>query len=82
MRIAKWVNSLAVRLPSVLCRQLNLKLGDNIALIATTDQRIFEIMPYTSSAHILSELRGFRGRLEQRERLTREEANARQGSTQ
>ena len=82
MRIAKWVNSLAVRLPSVLCRQLNLKLGDNIALIATTDQRIFEIMPYTSSAHILSELRGFRGRLEHHERLTCEEANDRQGSTQ
>ena len=82
MRIAKWVNSLAVRLPSVLCRQRNLKLGDNIALVASTNQRIFEIVPYTSSAQILSELRVFRGRLEQHERLTREEANARQGSTQ
>ena len=82
MRIAKWVNSLAVRLPSVLCRQRNLKLGDNIALVASTNQRIFEIVPYTSSAQILSELRVFRGRLQQHERLTREEANARQGSTQ
>ena len=82
MRIAKWVNSLAVRLPSVLCRQRNLKLGDNIALVASTNQRIFEIVPYTSSAQILSELRVFRGRLQQHERLTREEANDRQGSTQ
>ena len=82
MRIAKWVNSLAACLPSILCRQRNLKLGDNIALVASTNQRIFEIVPYTSSAQILSELRVFRGRLEQNERLTREEADDRQGSTQ
>lgn len=77
MQIAKWGNSLAVRLPSTLCQQLKLKPGDDIALIATTDERVFEVVPYKSSAQILSELREFRGRLKAHDRLTREDANDR-----
>ncbi len=78
MQIWEWGNSLAVQSPSTLCQQLKLfKTGDDIALIATTDERVFEVVPYKSSAQILSELREFRGRLKAHDRLTREDANDR-----
>ncbi|MGB0513791.1 MAG: AbrB/MazE/SpoVT family DNA-binding domain-containing protein, partial [Wenzhouxiangellaceae bacterium] len=37
MQVAKWGNSLAVRLPAELVRQLGLKEGDEIALTAGED---------------------------------------------
>lgn len=75
MQVARWGNSLAVRLPAELVRQLGLREGDDIdlhpgdaGLIVTRQARADEV---------LASLRQFRGRLPKAERLNRDEANAR-----
>ena len=42
MRIAKWGNSLAVRLPSSVVKILNLRVGDDVEIVVTAP-RTFEI---------------------------------------
>ena len=77
MQIAKWGNSLAVRLPTKLCQTLGLKEGDQVELISTNTDRVFEVIPHKTSEQILEELRMFRGTLPSSKRLNREDANAR-----
>lgn len=77
MQIAKWGNSLAVRLPTKLCQTLGLKEGDQVELISTNTDRVFEVIPHKTSGQILEELRMFRGTLPSSKRLNREDANAR-----
>lgn len=77
MQIAKWGNSLAVRLPTRLCQTLGLKEGDQVELISTNTDRVFEVIPHKTSEQILEELRMFRGTLPSSKRLNREDANAR-----
>jgi antitoxin MazE len=62
MQVAKWGNSLAVRLPASVVEALALKEGDDIDIqIAGT--HAFEIEKKPGSAELLSRLRQFRGRL-------------------
>jgi antitoxin MazE len=62
MQVAKWGNSLAVRLPASVVEALSLKEGDDIDIqIAGT--HAFEIEKKPGTAELLNRLRQFRGRL-------------------
>jgi antitoxin MazE len=62
MRVAKWGESLAIRLPADLVEALRLKEGDDIQ-IQVVGAGTFEIQRLASPAASLSQLRKFRGRL-------------------
>ena len=76
MRIAKWGNSLAIRLPAVVVEALKLKEGDDIE-IHVADEREFAIARKPGRAELLKRLRASRGRLPADFKFDREEANAR-----
>ena len=75
MQVAKWGNSLAVRLPAGLVRQLRLKEGDQIDLIPGDGGLAVTRQP--SADEVLAELRRFRGRLAAGDRLSRDDAHER-----
>lgn len=75
MQVAKWGNSLAVRIPAELVRDMGLKEGDRIELERAGGNLAVRRSP--SADEILAELRRFRGRLPAARRLSRDEANAR-----
>lgn len=75
MQVAKWGNSLAVRLPAELVRKLGLREGDDIEL--HSDENGFVVKREARPEEILASLRQFRGRLPAQERLSRDDANAR-----
>ncbi len=75
MQIAKWGNSLAVRLPADLVRELGLREGDDIELVPGRDG--LAVRRHERPEEILAGLRRFRGRLPGAERLGRDEASAR-----
>mgnify|MGYP000040436117 FL=1 len=75
MQVAKWGNSLAVRLPAELVRKLGLREGDDIEL--QPDEGGFLVKRQARPEEVLASLRQFRGRLPAQERLSREDANAR-----
>ena len=62
MQVAKWGNSLAVRLPAVVVEALKLKEGDDIE-INVAGERAFDIEKKASAVELISQLRRFRGRL-------------------
>ncbi len=76
MRVAKWGNSLAVRLPAAVVEALKLKEGDDID-IHVTDAREFAVSRKPGRRQLLKRLRAFRGRLPADFKFDREEANAR-----
>jgi antitoxin MazE len=76
MRVAKWGNSLAVRLPAAVVEALELKDGDDIE-ISILDARAFALARRPGREELLKRLRGFRGRLPDDFKFDREEANAR-----
>jgi antitoxin MazE len=76
MQVAKWGNSLAVRLPRSVVDALELKEGDSIQ-IQVARARTFEIEKSPSPRQLLQRLRKFRGRLPTDFRFDRMEANAR-----
>lgn len=76
MRIAKWGNSLAVRLPAAVVEALELKEGDDIE-ITVGDARQFGISRRPDREELLKRLRAFRGRLPADFKFDRDEANAR-----
>jgi antitoxin MazE len=76
MRVAKWGNSLAVRLPAAVVEALALKEGDDIE-IHVLDRGEFGIARKPARDDLLRRLRAFRGRLPADFRFDREEANAR-----
>ena len=76
MRLAKWGNSLAVRLPAAVVEALKLKAGDDIE-IRVTDAREFIVARKASRQELLKRLRAFRGRLPADFKFDRDEANAR-----
>ncbi|MTE01504.1 AbrB/MazE/SpoVT family DNA-binding domain-containing protein [Paracoccus sp. YIM 132242] len=75
MQVAKWGNSLAVRLPADLVRALDLREGDHIDLRPDPDG--FAVARQPRPAEILAGLRRFRGRLAAGDRLDRDGANSR-----
>jgi antitoxin MazE len=62
MVVAKWGNSLAVRLPASVVEALGLREGDDIE-IHIAGAKTFEILKRPSSQELLARLRRFRGRL-------------------
>ena len=76
MQVAKWGNSLAVRLPASVVEALKLKEGDEVE-IHIADGREFGIARKPSRAELLKRLRAFRGKLPEDFRFERDEANER-----
>jgi antitoxin MazE len=60
MQVAKWGNSLAVRLPAALVEALNLKPGDQID-IKVVGERAVDIEKTPDRAELLRRLRKYRG---------------------
>jgi len=75
MQIAKWGNSLAVRLPMDLVRKLGLQEGDQIDLVAADGTLKVHRQP--RAEEVLESLRGLRGKLPATERLVRDAAHER-----
>ena len=76
MQVAKWGNSLAVRLPAAVVEALELKAGDEIE-IRVDDARTFGVARKPGRDALLKRLQSFRGRLPDDFRFDRDEANAR-----
>lgn len=75
MQVAKWGNSLVVRLPAELVRELGLKEGDQIDMVK--DEGAIFVRRQPRADEILRELRRFRGKLPRDARLSRDEAHER-----
>ena len=76
MRLAKWGNSLAVRLPQAVVEALGLREGDEIE-ITVFGRRRFKVTRDLSRERALMGLRKYRRRLPAGFKFDREEANAR-----
>ena len=76
MQVAKWGNSLAIRLPAAVVEALRLKEGDEIE-IHVAGARAFGVARKPGREDFLNRLRAYRGRLPPDFKFDREEANAR-----
>jgi antitoxin MazE len=76
MQVAKWGNSLAIRLPAAVVAALKLREGDEIE-IQVAGAREFAVARKPGRAELLKRLRSFRGRLPPDFKFDRDEANAR-----
>jgi antitoxin MazE len=76
MQVAKWGNSLAIRLPVAVVEALELKAGDEIE-IHIADARELSVARKPGRKDLLKRLRAFRGRLPIDFMFERDEANAR-----
>ena len=76
MRISKWGNSLAVRLPASIVEALHLKEGDDIE-IHVVGARAFFTPKAPGARELLARLRKYRGRLPAGFKFDRIEANER-----
>ena len=76
MQVAKWGNSLAIRLPAAVVEALGLKEGDEIE-IHLAGSRQFGVARKPGRDELLTRLRAFRGRLPSDFKFDRDEANAR-----
>jgi antitoxin MazE len=76
MRVAKWGNSFAVRLPAAVVEALELKAGDEIE-IRVADARGFAVSRKPDRTELLHRLRAFRGKLPDDFKFDREETHAR-----
>jgi antitoxin MazE len=76
MQVAKWGNSLAIRLPAAVVAALRLKEGDEID-IHIAGARDFGVARKPSRQDLLNRLRAYRGRLPRDFKFDRYEANAR-----
>lgn len=76
MQVAKWGNSLAVRLPVSVVEALELREGDDIEIVV--DQpRTFAIRKKPGADELLKRLRRFRGKLPADFKFSRDDANER-----
>lgn len=76
MQVAKWGNSLAVRLPASVVEALGLKPGDNID-IHVSGERSFGVEKAPSARDFLARIRKYRGRLPSDFKFDRLQANER-----
>lgn len=74
MRVAKWRNSLAVRLPDAIVKTLKLKPGDEIEIVVTRSR---EFRLERDKSRELARLGALKQPLPKGFRFSREEANAR-----
>ncbi len=73
MQVARWGNSLAVRLPVAVVVALDLKDGDEIE-IQVADERLLQVSRKPGPHELLKRLRRYRGRLPADFRFDRLEA--------
>jgi antitoxin MazE len=76
MQVARWGNSLAIRLSAAVVAALKLKEGDEIE-IQIAGERQFAVARKPGRSELLKRLRAFRGRLPADFKFERDEANAR-----
>jgi antitoxin MazE len=76
VKIAKWGNSLAVRLPKAMVEALGLREGDDVE-VALTTARDAEAAAYAQRVRWLEEMRKYQGRLPADFKFDRDEANSR-----
>ena len=76
MRVSKWGNSLAIRLPGVVVEVLKLKEGDEVD-VRVAGERKFDIALDRSRERALKRLRALRKPLPPDWKFDRDEANAR-----
>jgi antitoxin MazE len=76
MRVAKWGNSLAIRLPDVVVKALQLKTGDDVEVIVSGSKQ-FAIRKDRSRETALKKLRALKKPLPKGFRFDREAANDR-----
>lgn len=76
MRVAKWGNSLAVRLPAAIVEQMGLKDGDDIELMFNSKSEA-EVARNSRKEKALEAIRAMRWKLPADYKFDREEANAR-----
>lgn len=77
MQVAKWGNSLAVRLPAAVVEALQLKEGDDIDIVID-GPRLFSVQRNAETEAVLERLKAFRGRLPADFHFNRDEANERE----
>jgi antitoxin MazE len=75
MKVTKWGNSLAVRLPADLVRKLGIREGDHLDLRA--DGSGISVARRRRPDEVLADLARFRGRLPAASRLGRDDAHER-----
>jgi len=76
VQVAKWGNSLAVRLPQAIVEALKLREGDEVQ-IEVVGSRAFEVERKPAPRELLARLRKYRGRLPATFVFDRLEANER-----
>jgi len=76
MRVSKWGNSLAIRLPASVTEALEMHAGDEIEVVIA-DERVFQVRKKPGNQAILARLRQFRGKLPADFKFDRDDANAR-----
>lgn len=76
MKVAKWGNSLAVRLPAPVVEALGLKEGDDITLRVESDDAL-SVARKPSVDELFERVRKYRGAMPKDFKFDREEANAR-----
>ncbi len=74
IQVAKWGNSLAVRIPAAVVDAMKLKEGDEIE-IQVAGRRAFDIARKPGAAELLAKIRKFRGRLPADFKFDRLDAN-------
>jgi antitoxin MazE len=78
MRVAKWGNSLAVRLPAEVVEMLGLKEGDQVDFNADPDKTYsLEVIRALTRAEAMEKLRSLRGLMPADYKFDRDEANER-----
>lgn len=77
MKVARWGDSLAVRIPAKVVRALELKEGDEIDLIRTEGDTLAVVTGQQRREAALAQLQTFRGSLLPDFRLDRDDANGR-----
>lgn len=76
MQVAKWGNSLAIRLPASVVNALELREGDDIEVLIA-GERVFQVRKKPGNEAIIERLRRFRGKLPADFKFDRDDANAR-----
>ena len=76
MRVSKWGNSLAIRLPATVVEALALKEGDEVE-VRVADRRTFDVDRDTSRERALAHIRAARWKLPPGWKFDRDEANSR-----
>ncbi|WP_396271309.1 AbrB/MazE/SpoVT family DNA-binding domain-containing protein [Granulicella paludicola] len=76
MQVAKWGNSLAIRIPAALAEELDLKVGDDVQLEAHGSQKLGLRKDHTRE-HAIQTLRSLRRPFPPNYKFDRDEANER-----